>query len=256
MCRMLATLTNDQQNEKIYRDFLPLAEEGRVKPFRSKGHTDGWGIAGLLTEGSLFFYRSPNNVLDEKEIYFDKVKEILSSGAYLTIVHFRKASSGSIKMENTHPFVHDKWIFAHNGSILETEKLKVNKNFCKGDTDSEKMFNFIIENITQNTDFISSLIEILKYLNSEVRHTSYTFFLANPEYLIAYREYSTKFAEEGDEPSWNRNYYTLYYTKSSDKVLFCSQPVGNEKWMPMKNSQLIVVHRNLSTHSYTLSKKS
>lgn len=245
MCRMLAVLTKNDFDEDIYAEFLSLARCGNVKPYRSEGHHDGWGVSVFLGNTPVVFYKSPNDVISEYNHYRKAVRKAISAKSKFTIVHFRKASSGNVKIENTHPFVHNEWIFCHNGTILEKEKLRVNKNFCQGDTDSELVFNFIVENIGNEINFVKRLIEIIKYLRAAIKHTSYTFFLANNDYFVAYREYSNKFAEEGDSPLWNKDYYTLYYIKTKRRIIFCSQPIYKTKWIKFRNSQLIVVNKDL-----------
>jgi len=248
MCRMLAVLTKDNFDDEIYADFLQLAKYGNVKPYRSEGHNDGWGVAGFLGSTPVVFYKSEKGILNAEEIYFyfrTAVRKAILSKSHFTIVHFRKASTGSVKLENTHPFVHNGWIFCHNGTVLEKDKLVVNRNFCHGETDSEMLFNFLVENIATTINFVPKLINCIKYLKTKIKHTSYTFFLANNEFFIVYREYSNKFAENGDSPLWNKDYYTMYYVKTNSRIVFCSQPIDKSRWIKMKNSHLIVINKNL-----------
>lgn len=229
-------------------NFLPLAKYGNVKPHRAEGHNDGWGVAGFLGNTPVVFHKSEKSVLSAEEIYFyfkTAVRKTISSKSKFTIVHFRKASAGSVKIENTHPFVYNEWIFCHNGTVLEKDKLVVNKNFCQGETDSELLFNFLLESIGTRINFIPKLIDSIKYLKTKVRHTSYTFFLTNNNFFIAYREYSNKFAEDDDSPLWNKDYYTLCYVRTKSRIIFCSQPISKTRWMKMKNSELFIVDKNL-----------
>ncbi len=243
---MLALLTKNDFDKKIFTDFLSIAKNGIVKPNHTEGHTDGWGVAGFLANYPTIFEKSKNNVLFEKHLYENAINKIEISKSKFTIVHFRKASEGSVNLQNTHPFVHGEWIFAHNGTLLEKEKLSIVNNFCNGTTDSENLFNFIVENIGLNINFVPTLVDVLKYLKSNIKHTSLTFFLMNQDYFVTYREYSTKFAEPGDLPYWNKDYYTMFISKTSNIITFCSQPLKSIKnWHLLKNSHIIVVNKDL-----------
>jgi len=243
---MLALLTKNDFDKNIFTEFLSIAQNGAVKPNRTEGHLDGWGVAGFLATYPTMFEKSKNNVLTEKDLYENAINKVEISKSKFTIVHFRKASEGKIRLENTHPFIHGEWVFAHNGTVLEKEKLPVIYNFCNGTTDSELLFNYIIENIGLNINFLPRLVDILKHLKNNFKHTSLTFFLMNSDYFVAYREHSTKVAESGDSPSWNKDYYTMYYSKTGDCITFCSQPLKKIcNWLPLKNSHLIVVNKDL-----------
>ncbi len=245
MCRMLAVASRNIEDTKKYFDiFLNLASYGKVKPFRKEGHHDGWGAAGFLGYKAVLFHKSSKDVVEEKDLYLKTINKLLVSYSRFAIVHFRKASKGSIKFENTHPFVYDNWIFAHNGTIMNVEKLKLKNIFCKGNTDSERFFNFIVENIGSYINFIPKLIDLIRYVKLNTKHTSLTFLLANESFLCTYREYSLKYAEDNDNPIWNRDYYTLYYTKNNNGIIFCSEPLTKEKWYPIRNSHLVVVERD------------
>ncbi|MCS7228056.1 MAG: class II glutamine amidotransferase [Endomicrobia bacterium] len=232
----------------IFLQFLELAVRGKIKPCYLEGHLDGWGVAGYLGEKATIFYKSQNSVIEETKEYLKTIDKLEKSNSKISVLHFRKASEGGVKLENTHPFVHNDWIFAHNGTILEKEKLKLNKFLPKGTTDSEILFYYIIENIGNNIKFLPVLIEILKYLKTKVAHTSLSFLLANSDYLIAYREYSSKWAEKDDFALWNKNYYTLFYTKTKNYIIFCSEPLDNtlHKWINIKNCHLVVVDKTLN----------
>ncbi|MFQ3675205.1 MAG: class II glutamine amidotransferase [Endomicrobiia bacterium] len=246
MCRMLALLTKNDFDKNIFTEFFSIAKNGAVKPNHTEGHLDGWGIAGFLATHPIIFEKSKFRVLSEKKLYEKTIDKVMLSNSKFTIVHFRKASSGNISLENTHPFLHGEWIFAHNGTVLEKDKLPIIYNFCNGTTDSKLLFNFIIENIGLNINFIPKLVDIIKFFKFNFKHTSLTFFLMNSDYFVVYREHSTKFAESGGCPYWNKYYYTMYYLKKDGYIAFCSQPLKNsQQWIPLKNSQLIAINRNL-----------
>jgi len=73
--------------------------------------------------------------------------------ADILILHAREATTGSVKLENTHPFRFQNWAMAHNGTLNGFEKyrdrlLAAMPTFVKmgirGDTDSEHIFHLFL----------------------------------------------------------------------------------------------------------------
>ncbi|MCS7232412.1 MAG: class II glutamine amidotransferase [Elusimicrobiota bacterium] len=251
MCRMFGIVAKDIKDieDYIFIQFFSLSTYGKIKPYRDEGHLDGWGVAGFLSnDEAVIFHKSKNSVIKETKKYIETIEKLKKSNSKISIIHLRKASVGEIRLENTQPFIYNDWIFAHNGTILEKEKLKLNKFIPKGNTDSEILFYYILENIGNNIKFLPILIDILKYIKINVAHTSLSFILANSEYLVAYREYSRIWSEDGDSALWNKNYYTVFYTKTKNYIIFCSEPLESifHRWIKLKNSDLFVVDKSLN----------
>lgn len=110
------------------------------------GNPDGWGLF-CKTDSSLLF--------DKENIRADRsshLKSLLSGNieAKDAIAHIRLATIGYDKMENTHPFKGydlsaNEWIFAHNGTIFESEALTKYTYEQDGDTDSERIFLYMLD---------------------------------------------------------------------------------------------------------------
>ncbi len=73
--------------------------------------------------------------------------------ATTVVAHVRRATVGPPTIENTHPFVHGPWLFAHNGTIPEFEKVRakllaatdpLHRSEIGGSTDSEHMFRYLL----------------------------------------------------------------------------------------------------------------
>lgn len=250
MCRMFGLITKEIKDveDYIFIQFLSLAVYGKIKPYRDEGHLDGWGVGGYLGEKATIFYKSQNGVIKETKEFLTAVDKLKKINSKIAIIHFRKASDGDVRLENTHPFIYNEWIFSHNGTILEKEKLKLHRLKPQGGTDSEILFYYILENIGNNINFLPILISILRYLKTNVAHTSLSFLMSDSNCLIAYREYSRKWKEKNDIALWNKNYYTLFYTKKRNYIIFSSEPLDNifHRWISIKNSHLIVVDKSLN----------
>ena len=73
------------------------------------------------------------------------------------IAHIRLATRGTMDYENTHPFVmrdnYDRtWTLAHNGTIFESEVLEPFVAAEDGDTDSERILCYIIDQVNAAQD--------------------------------------------------------------------------------------------------------
>lgn len=73
--------------------------------------------------------------------------------AHTVVAHVRRATVGGTAIENTHPFHHGKWIFAHNGTVphfldvrdrMMPEIDPLFQNDIRGETDSEHVFYYLL----------------------------------------------------------------------------------------------------------------
>ena len=99
-------------------------------------HADGWGIA-------FFEGRGLRHFVDHQSAAQSPMAEFLKSyhlKSKNTIAHVRKATEGSVCLENAHPFVRQlwgrHWVFAHNGD-LKNYHPRLHTHFQPvGDTDA------------------------------------------------------------------------------------------------------------------------
>ena len=95
------------------------------------------------------------------------------------IAHVRRATSGEVALRNTHPFTHDHWAFAHNGTLPGFEEgvrahlldamSPEHRTAIEGETDSEHVFRFLLSAIDRHPrmDFVDvvarALAEIVRW---------------------------------------------------------------------------------------------
>ncbi len=110
---------------------------------QSEINADGFGIASLTTDKELMLIKKP--VEAATDATFRRAAKHLEAAEM--IVHLRFASNGGKEIANTHPFVQDGRIFAHNGIMGDTDRIDTelgeDRAMITGDSDSERLFAVI-----------------------------------------------------------------------------------------------------------------
>ena len=91
------------------------------------------------------------------------------------IAHVRYATTGSLDVHNTHPFLQDGRIFAHNGvleglDVLDERLREVGTDdLVLGQTDSERVFALITASIrARDGDVTAGLVDAMTWLAANV----------------------------------------------------------------------------------------
>ncbi|TML25587.1 MAG: class II glutamine amidotransferase, partial [Actinobacteria bacterium] len=87
--------------------------------------------------------------------------------------HVRYASTGRVSLENTHPFEQRGRLFAHNGAILDLEKLDGHlgdyRDLVAGETDSERFFALITKEAeARDKDVGAGIVAAVKWIAAEL----------------------------------------------------------------------------------------
>ena len=122
------------------------------------------------------------------------------------IAHVRLTSVGATSFDNTHPFSREingkEYVFAHNGTLKNYKKLKLERFKPLGETDSEYVFCHILGGIDEKSIGKWSL-EDFKWLHQKLTEINtygrFNCLLSDGEYLFAYHD--------------TNGYNGLYYVK-------------------------------------------
>lgn len=164
--------------------------------FRERGgatdiHSDGWGIAFFEGKGTRIF-------LDPQPSSTSPVAELVRHypiRSQNVIAHIRKATQGSVRLENTHPFMRELWgrywIFAHNGNLIELSPELDGSFLPVGTTDSEQAFCWLLQELRRrfgNTmPGYPALFAAIHALSLELSlHGEFNFLLSNGDRLFAH----------------------------------------------------------------------
>lgn len=165
--------------------------------FRERGgatnvHRDGWGIAFFEGRGVRVF-------LDPQPSCQSPVAELVRHypiRSLNVIAHIRKATKGTVSLENTHPFMRELWgrywIFAHNGHLNDYAPTLDGSFLPVGQTDSELVFCHLLQTLRLRFPSGSPdrcvLRDALEDFSSQVRPFGiFNFLLSNGDGLFANR---------------------------------------------------------------------
>lgn len=149
MCRLYAMHANEPTKVEC-----GLVKAQNALMAQSKGdmqgnaHGHGWGVADY-----------PDGVpMIEKQVWAafhgeHFTRKAARVYAKTVVAHVRHATVGGTGIENTHPFHHGRWIFAHNGTVPNFDQLRfrflenmdpLHRTQVHGTTDSEHIFRYLL----------------------------------------------------------------------------------------------------------------
>ncbi|GEM_PF-3381013 len=133
----------------------------------------------------------------------------------IVLFHARRRTVGDAEVINTHPFTYGKFMFIHGGTLrnwkaLEEALLPEWREKLQGDTDSERLFFFLLQNI--EGDILPGLKQAVEKVREITDYDYMNFILSDGESLYAY--------SSGERP--------LYFWKGKvEEELCCSSLVEN-----------------------------
>ncbi|BAL22474.1 class II glutamine amidotransferase [Azoarcus sp. KH32C] len=185
MCQLLG------MNSNVPTDICFSFAGFRVRGGATDEHRDGWGIAFFEGRGVRVF-------LDPQPSIESPIAELVRSypiRSLNVIAHIRKATQGTVTLDNTHPFQRELWgqywIFAHNGNLADYTPAFNGRFLPVGNTDSESAFCDILQHLADafpdGPPSASALHEALRRLAIRIgHHGPFNFLLSNGERLFAH----------------------------------------------------------------------
>ena len=214
-------------------------------------HSDGFGIAFFEGKGVRIF--RDNRAASVSPIA-DCVKQY-NIKSLNVIAHIRKATQGSVNIENTHPFIREvwgeNWVFAHNGNLTNLPDMSDYFLQPIGSTDSEAAFCYIVENLKNRfikkpseQQLFDAIQDLTKQLST---HGTFNFILSNGEWMIAHcstnLHYLTRQAPFGKAQRIDDDGVIDFnqYAKDGDKVtIITTFPLTkNETWTKMEHGGFV-----------------
>ncbi len=141
MCQLLGL------NSNLPTDICASFAGFRARGGRTDEHADGWGIA--------FFEDRGLRILNEPHPSCQsQLAEMVAEHPFQAtniVAHIRKATVGTVRLENTHPFSRRlwgrDWVFAHNGTLVDFVPRLEGDFRPRGCTDSERAFCWLMDGL-------------------------------------------------------------------------------------------------------------
>jgi predicted glutamine amidotransferase len=244
----------------LFDEPTSLAAQSRCD-LKGECHGSGWGIAT--------FNGSPHVVRSTEPAYADSAfaEQSNSLTAKLALAHVRNASVGGPAIENTHPFVCGRWVFAHNGTLQGFADRKprlldaIPEDLRKqigGATDSEHAFYFWLGRLRELAGDVDRPVTV-ESLAGSIRET----ILVLAEWFPAQGEEETRLnflVTNGQllaATRWKHS-LSLLVRRESDlngdrTVLIASEPTTRESWQEVPDRSLVIVDERLQVHSALVS---
>jgi predicted glutamine amidotransferase len=237
MCRLLGIIANKPVDVKFSMGyFRDLAEDNR----------DGWGI-GWYEDDKAHLHKEKISAMESEN--FEPQSQKVSSR--IVISHVRCMTRGEPSKENSHPFKHREWLFAHNGTVNREHLINLlneeHRNALEGETDSEVYFHYILQCIEKNSDPVVGIQEALKEIRP-LNKGELNFLLSNGKELYAFRWGNTLFwlkrdpTEPGPLTYQSEETQALLESKAlkgERAIVVCSEEISDEEWDPVKEGVLL-----------------
>jgi predicted glutamine amidotransferase len=181
------------------------------------------------------------------------------------IAHVRYATTGSLDIRNTHPFLQDGRIFAHNGvveglDVIDERLRKVGAaDLVLGDTDSERVFALISASIrARDGDITAGITGAMQWLAAHVPVYAVNVLLSTASDMWALRYPQTHelyILDRSDPPASHDPEFDLHTIRiharsqhlcTRPSVVFATERMdGDSRWRLLEPGELVHVDAGL-----------
>lgn len=212
MCRMVALQSRGPHPVEVLEAFRSQAELGQIPLDGPPGHRDGWGIVAYAAGQPFYAGREPRDATRDPAYLtaLETLRRTPHRG--VAIAHVRKSSKGAHMVENTHPFVHGRWSFAHNGTV--SGSFGPPNWPYRGETDSERLFARLLSRIGAGAAPGETIVQTCEELARTHPFSSMTLLLSDGVDLWGYRRVGRP------ELAY---YYTLNLGRLGDSVILSQE---------------------------------
>jgi predicted glutamine amidotransferase len=229
-----------------------LSEQSRRNP-------DGSGLGVFDAQGRPQVHKQPIAAWEDTE--FATEAHDLTGTTF--IAHVRYATTGSHDVVNTHPFLQDGRIFAHNGVLegldLLDERLRElgTADLVLGQTDSERVFALITASIrARGADVTAGLVDAMRWLADKVPIYAVNIVLSTATDLWAmrYPESHELYLSDRRKISSDRRFNLRtsriradsQHLRQQPSVVFATEPMDDAaRWQLIEPGELIHVDAGL-----------
>lgn len=222
MCELfgVSSRMHVQINDYLY-EFYSHCEE----------HPHGWGLA-IMQGNTSIIQKQPVKANQSDELKKLLLQDIIVEHAF---AHIRLATMGYTDSFNCHPFSQidnsgRTWTLIHNGTIFKFEDLNKYTSKQVGETDSERILLYIIDEVNSWQDELERSLnaeECFQLLNEIItdlaKGNKLNIMIFNGEILFVHTNYRD----------------SLYYLEKDDSMFLSTRPLTRDKWNQMPINTLI-----------------
>jgi predicted glutamine amidotransferase len=264
MCRFIAIVASEPTAFS-----LVLNEAPRSLASLSHAHPDGWGIAvhSAAHDAAWTLQKGVERASD-----CPRFQELAGRSRGRTLIaHVRQKTVGSTRIENTHPFTRDGWVFAHNGTITDDGYLrsrcsKERLSEVNGDTDSELFFAHVLTHFDEHgllrldderaKDEATTLLRTMTSAMRAHGVGAFNFLLSDGQTSFAHRFGRSLFVlERGpghpvkkSRHVTERTSVVTRWSPSRRAVFLASERITEEPWREVPEGSLLRVDREPAPH--------
>lgn len=220
MCMLFAV---NSREEFYANDYLKKFYKNSDK------HPHGWGLASGDKHG--FTVEKESLCALESHYLKERLGEAVS--AKTVLAHIRYATIGNVAYKNCHPFTAKdnrtrRWVMIHNGTIFDYPPLNSYTAKQSGDTDSERIFLYLMDRLNEAPDNFEERFKLLDSIIPEMAQgNKLNLILTDGKYLYVHTNCRD----------------TLFSLKKNGAVLFATAPLTDENWKPVEFCTLLAFHK-------------
>jgi predicted glutamine amidotransferase len=225
---------------------------------QSKRNPDGTGLGVFGADGHPVVRKEPIAAWHDS-VFATEAHDMTGT---TFVAHVRYASTGSLDVANTHPFLQDGRIFAHNGVVEGLDLLDARlaelgtDDLVRGQTDSERIFALITASIRgRGGDVGAGVVDAIGWLADSVPLYAVNLLLSTATDLWALRYpqthelYLLDRREVSDRRLRMRSHRITAHSEhltSEPSVVFASEPMDDDpRWRLVAPGQLVHVDADL-----------
>ena len=230
---------------------------------QSRRNPDGTGLGVFDRRGHPQVHKQPMAAWQDAE--FATEAHELSGTTF--VAHVRYATTGAHELVNTHPFLQDGRIFAHNGVVegLDTldERLRAvgTADLVAGQTDSERVFALITAAVrARDGDVRAGLLDAMLWLAANVPIYAVNVLLstATDVWALRYPEPNELYVLDRRHAVSNREFHLCTHRirahsgplRDRPSVVFASEPMDDDpRWRLLEPGELMHVDAALQLSS-------
>lgn len=233
---------------------------------QSRRNPDGTGLGVFDDQGRPEVHKQPMAAWQDA----DFATEAHNLRGTTFVAHVRYATTGAHRVVNTHPFLQDGRIFAHNGVVegldLLDERLRELgvSDLVLGQTDSERVFALITASVrARDGDVPAGLLDAMEWLAANVPIYSINILLstATDVWALRYPESNELYVLDRRQAKPDQEFHLRSqrirahcpHLQARPSVVLASEPMDDDKrWRLLEPGELVHVNAALQLSSKQL----